>query len=157
MDLKRLSRGEIISTIGGLLLGLSLFLPWYSLGNVFAHAGSCSNDIHHLNTTCSAWNALTVFPILFLLGAAAPLILAWIIARGHALAWPRGEMTAVVAVIAIILTLFLGVVDKPGAPPGQISIEWGWFIALLGGLMMVTGAMWRARESSPRRKPPGVL
>jgi hypothetical protein len=62
-----------------------------------------------------------------------------------------------VAVIAIVLTLFLGVVDRPGYPPGEISIDWGWFIGLLGGLLMVVGAMWRARESSPRRKPPGVL
>ncbi|HEY2160766.1 MAG TPA: hypothetical protein VGH24_05620 [Solirubrobacteraceae bacterium] len=157
MDLDRLRRGEIISTMGGILLGISVFLPWYTLGNSFAQVGSCHNDIHHVNTTCSAWNALSVFPILFLLGAAAPLILAWIIARGHALAWPRGEMTAVTAVIAIVLTLFLGVIDRPGTPPGQIGIAWGWFIALLGGLLMVTGAMWRAQESAPRRKPPGVL
>jgi hypothetical protein len=153
MDLNRLSRGEIIATIGGALLGISVFLPWYSLGNVFAHVGSCKGP----NTSCSAWDALSVFPILFLLGAAAPVILAWIIARGHALAWPRGELTAVVAVIAIVLTVFLGVIDRPGYPPGEIGIDWGWFVALLGGLLMVTGAMWRARESAPRRKPPGVL
>lgn len=153
MDLNKLRRGEIIATVGGLLLGISVFLPWYTLGNMFARVGSCKGA----NTSCSAWNALTVFPILFLLGAAAPVILSWIIARGHALAWPRGELTAVVAVIAIVLTLFLGVIDRPGYPPGEIGIDWGWFVALLGGVLMVVGAMWRARESAPRRKPPGVL
>lgn len=157
MDPKALNRGEIIAMCGGILLGISVFLPWYSLGNAFTHVGSCHNDIHHVNTSCSAWNALTVFPILFLLAAAAPVILAWIIVRGHALAWPRGELTAVVAVIAIVLILFLGVIDRPGYPPGEIGLEWGWLIALLGSLLMVVGAMWRARESAPRRKPPGVL
>ena len=57
----------------------------------------------------------------------APIILAWIIVRGHALAWPRGEMTAVVGVIAVVLTLFIGVIDKPGSPSGQISVTWGWW------------------------------
>ena len=158
MDLKALSRGEIIATIGGILLGISIFLPWYSLGNVFAEVGSCNNHSGHTNTTCTALNALSpVLVVLFLLGALAPVILAWIIARGHALAWPRGELTAVVAVIAIVLTLFLGVIDRPGQPPSEISLTWGWFVALLGGLLMVVGASWRARESAPRRKPPGVL
>jgi hypothetical protein len=154
MDLKALNRGEIIATCGGLLLVISLFLPWYSLGNVFAHLNGCKGP----NTTCTAWNGLSpVLRYLFLLGGVAPIILAWIIARGHALAWPRGEMTAVVGVIAVVLTLFLGLIDKPGSPPGQISVTWGWIVALVGSLLMVFGAAWRAQESAPRRNPPGVL
>jgi hypothetical protein len=153
VDLKALNRGEIIATCGGILLGISIFLPWYSLGNMFAHLHSCKGP----NTSCSGWDSLPVFRYLFLLAAAAPVILAWVIVRGHALAWPRGEMTAVVSVIAIVLILFLGVIDRPGYPPAEIGLDFGWWIALLGGLLMVTGAMWRARESAPRRKPPGVL
>lgn len=158
MDFQRLNRGELIAAGGGALLAVSIFLSWYTLGNVNAHVGSCDNRAHHvINTTCSAWNALTVFPILFLLGAAAPIILAWIIARGHALAWPRGELTAVVAIVALILILFLGVVDKPGSPPEEIGIDWGWGLAVFGCLLMLAGAVWRSQESAPRRKPPGVL
>src|SRR5262249_28899164 len=126
---------------------------WYTLGNEFAHLNSCKGP----NTTCTGWESLTVVRYLLLLGALAPLILAWIIVRGYALAWPRGEMTAVVAVIAIVLTLFLGVIDKPGEPPSEIGLAWGWFVALIGGLMMLFGSAWRARESAPKRNPPGVL
>lgn len=157
MDLKALNRGEIIATAGGLVLAISVFLPWYSLGNMYAHVGSCHNSVGHVNTSCSAWDAMSVFPILFLLGAAAPVILAWVIARGHALAWPRGEMTAVVAVIAIILILFLGIVDRPGSPPGQIGLDWGWGVAIVGAFLILAGAVWRSQEAAPRRKPPGVL
>jgi hypothetical protein len=153
MDLKALHRGEIVAVFGGLLLGISIFLPWYTLGNKFTHLQSCQGP----NTTCTGWESLPALRYLFLLGALAPLILAWIIVRGYALAWPRGELTAVVAVIAIILTLFLGVIDRPGQPNGEIGLSWGWFIALLGGLLMVTGSAWRARESAPKRNPPGVL
>jgi uncharacterized membrane protein len=153
MDLKALNRGEIIATTGGLLLGISIFLPWYSLGNEFAHLNSCRGP----NTSCSGWDGLSAFRYLFLAAAAAPVILAWVIARGHALAWPRGEMTAVVAVITIILILFRGVIDKPGSPPGQISIDWGWWVALLGAFLILAGSVWRSQEAAPRRKPPGVL
>jgi hypothetical protein len=153
MDLKALNRGEIISMCGGILLAISIFLAWFSLGNEFARLNSCQGP----HTSCSGWNGLSAFRYLFLLAAAAPVILAWVIARGHALAWPRGELTAVVAVITIILILFRGVIDKPGAPPGQISIDYGWGVALVGGLLILTGAVWRSQEQAPRRKPPGVL
>ena len=153
MDLRALNRGEIIAVVGGVLFGLSLALPWYSLGNVHAHLNSC----HGPDTGCSGWNSLTILRYLFLLGALAPAILAYIIARGHALAWPRGELTAVVAVVALIFTLFRGLVDKPGGPPEEISINWGWGVALVGSLLILAGAVWRSQESAPRRKPPGVL
>ena len=77
--------------------------------------------------------------------------------RGHALSWPRGELTAVVAVIAFVLTVFRGLIDKPGAPADQVSIDFGWGVALAGTLLMIAGAVWRSQESAPRRKPPGVL
>jgi len=71
-----------------------------------------------------------------LLGAIAPAILAYIIARDHALSWPRGELTAVVAITAITLILVRGLIIKPsdsGHPSGEISLDYGWYIALVGG------------------------
>lgn len=153
LDLKALNRGEIIATVGGILLGVSVFLPWFSLGNSHAVLNSCTGP----NTTCSGWDSLSAFRYLILLAAIAPLILAWVIARGHALAWPRGELTAVVAVVALVMVLFRGVIVAPGSPPEEISVSWGFWVALLGSLLILAGAVWRSQESAPRRKPPGVL
>jgi hypothetical protein len=153
VQLKALNRGELIATTGGAILGISLFLSWYTLGNAFAHLNSCRGP----DAACSGWHSLTILRYILLAVALAPAILSWIIIRGHALAWPRGEMTAVVAVAALVLTVFRGVIDKPGAPTGEISINYGWWVALAGGLLILVGSVWRSQESAPRRKPPGVL
>jgi len=153
MNFRQLDRGELIAVVGGILLGVSLFLNWYSLGNTNAVLNGCKGP----NTTCTGWAALSVLRFLLLLAAAAPVILAWIIVRGHALSWPRGELTAVTALAALTLTLFRGLIDKPGSPPGQISVSVGWWVALAGGLLILIGSIARARESATKRKPPGVL
>jgi hypothetical protein len=153
MNLKELDRGELVAVAGGILLGVSLFLSWYSLGNANAQLGTCRGP----NTMCTGWAALSVLRFVFLIAAVAPLILSWIIARGHALSWPRGELTAVTALVALIMTLFVGVIDHPGSPPGEISVAAGWFVALAADLLILTGSVWRSKESGAGRKPPGVL
>jgi hypothetical protein len=154
MDLKQLDRGEMIAAIGGILLAVSIFLAWYSLGNSNASLNGC----HGPNSSCTGWNSLTILRFLLLLAAVAPAILAYIIVRGHALSWPRGELTAVTALAALTFIIFRGVIDKPGSPSGQISVDYGWWVALVGGLLILAGSIWRSRESGgARRKPPGVL
>lgn len=153
MDFKQLDRGELIAAVGGILLGVSVFLKWYSLGNSNAVLNSCKGP----NGSCTAWQALTIVRFFLLIAAVAPAILAYIIVRGHALSWPRGELTAVTALVALTIIVFRGLIDKPGSPPGQISIGYGWWVALIGGLLILVGSIWRSRESSARRKPPGVL
>lgn len=153
MDFRALNRGELIAILGGILLGISLLLAWYSLGNAYTQLNAC----HGPNTTCTGWQSLSILRYILLAGAAAPLILAWVIIRGHALTWPRGELTAVVGVVTFVFTLFRGVIDRPGSPNDQISINFGWGVALAGTLLLIAGAVWRSQESAPRRKPPGVL
>lgn len=153
MQFRALNRGELIATVGGIVLGISLLLAWYSLGNGFAQVNSC----HGPNTSCSGWHSLLVLRYVFLAAAVAPAILSWIILRGHALTWPRGEMTAVVSVVALVLIIFRGIIDKPGSPSGEISITFGWWVGLVGSLLILAGSVWRSQEQAPRRKPPGVL
>jgi hypothetical protein len=153
MDFKNLDRGELLAAAGGVLLAISLFLEWYTLGNSNAVLNSC----HGPNGSCTGWSALTILRFILLLAAIAPAILAYIIIRGHALSWPRGELTAVTALTALTFTIFRGFIDKPGSPPGEISISYGWWVALLGGVLILIGSIWRSRESAARRKPPGIL
>jgi hypothetical protein len=159
MDFGRLSRGEALAALGGVLLGVSVFLAWYSLGNPNTTLSSCHGPktFGAGSTTCTGWSALSVMRFLLLLAALAPVILGYVIVTGQALSWPRGELTAVVALAALTLVLFRGVIDKPGFPSGEISVSYGWWLAMLGGVLILVGAIWRSQESSTRRKPPGVL
>ncbi len=151
----KLEREEIIAVIGGAILAVGVFLAWYQLDNKFAKIGTLATGT---GKTYSAWQALTIMRYFLLAGAASPVILAYIVIRGHALSWPRGELTAVVAIIAVTLVLMRGFIIKPGDPAGQISLQLGWVVALIGSIVMLGGAVFhRARNDTGPRKPPGVL
>jgi hypothetical protein len=152
MDFRELDRGELIAVLGGVILGLSVFLAWYTLGDRYTVLGNCRGP----NSSCTAWNSLLILRFLLLIAAVAPAVLAWIILRGHALSWPRGEMTAIIAIAALTFTVFRGLIDKPGTPPGEIGISFGWWVGLAGGLLILVGSVARTKESMMTRKPPGL-
>jgi hypothetical protein len=153
MHFRELDRGELIAVVGGIILAISLLLPWFTLGNGHALLNSCRGP----NTTCTGWHSFMYLRYLLLLGSVAPLILTWIILRGHGLSWPRGELTAITAILMLVLIVFRGLIDKPGAPRSEFSIDYGFFVALAGALVILVGSLWRAQEGAERRKPPGVL
>jgi hypothetical protein len=153
MDVRELDRGELIAALGGVMLGVSLFLGWYHLGNHYTVLHSCRGP----GSTCTGWHALEYVRFPLLIAAVAPLVLIYIILRGRSLGWPRGELTAVIALCALTLIVFRGIIDKPGYPTGEIGVTIGWFVALAGGLLIFLGAITRTHESNTRRKPPGVL
>ena len=139
---------------GGALLAIAVFLPWFSTGNENSSIGGMTRVA---NQDFSAWQVLPVFRFLLLLAALAPFILAWIIVREHALSWPRGELTAVVGLAALTVILVKGFVFKPGEPTGQISLTYGWVVALFASVLILIGAFVRSTEIGKARKPPGVL
>jgi len=152
MDLRRISRSEIIAAVGGLLLALGVFLPWYS-----PNTDNPNANVNGVRDAVSAFDTFSIMRWLLLAAAAAPIILLWIVIRDHELSWPRGEMTAVVGIIAFGLTMYVGVIDRPGEPPSEISLAIGWFVSLLGTILIAVGGSYRASTTERPRKPPGVL
>jgi hypothetical protein len=152
MHFGRLGRGELVAALGGLLLAVCLFLPWYETDP--------DNPNAFIDGEQGALSAFDVHPLmrwLLLAAAAAPLILIWIIVRDHQLSWSRGELTAVVAIAAFGLVAYSGLLDRPGSPSGAIALQLGYFGALLGTVLMTAGGALRAAESETARKPPGVM
>jgi hypothetical protein len=149
----KLTWHEFMAMGGGLLLAISLFLPWYSVENRRGTIGNGERgpgdftgfEVHDIQR----W--------LLIGAAAAPFILAYIVLRGHKLSWARGEMTAVSSIAAFGLIAYSGIIDKPGEPKGLIGIKFGWLIALIAVIAMLVGSALRASEVERARKPPGVL
>ena len=151
MNRGELTRSELAAVVGGLIMALGLFLAWYHVGHnasINGHAGP---------TTLSGWQAHPVLRWLLLAAAVAPLILSWIIYRGHALSWPRGEMTAVVSVAAVGFIGYNAFISKPGTVTSLVSLRIGIIISLLGAILMLLGSALRASATERPRKPPGVL
>jgi hypothetical protein len=150
---KKLTGTEIMAMVGGGLLAVGLFIKWYeSVSRNVVDLGG-----HDGIGTYSGWEVHPILRWLLLAAAAAPFILAYIILRGHQLSWARGEMTAVVAIAAFGFVFYQGIIDRPGEPSGQIELEWGWYVAAAGTLLMLIGSALRASEVERKRKPPGVL
>jgi hypothetical protein len=152
MSLRRLGRGELLAVAGGILLALSLVLAWYA-----TNPDNHNAQIDGVRGSVTGWAAHPILHWPLLAAAVAPIILAWVILRDHQLSWPRGEMTAVVGMIALVIVLYVGVVSRPGQPRGEISLQLGWFVALLGSALAVAGGALRASGTERPRKPPGVL
>ena len=149
MDLAKLQRGEFIAIGGGVLLLVALFLNWYSskgLGRINGIAGAQSG-----------WEVHTIIRYLLLAAALAPLVLAYIILRDHALSWPRGELTAVIAIAALGLIAYNGLIARPGTSNSLTSLQPGWFVAVLGTLLTLSGSALRSSQVERKRKPPGTL
>jgi hypothetical protein len=144
--------GEYYGFIGSAVLFLSLFLPWY---------GTSTNPnaaINGARGTFDAFQTFKVLDILLVLACTAPFVLAWIIARGHALTWRPGEVTMIVGMTAFVLILLNGIVlGKPGGPDSEIELKIGWFIGLLGSAGICAAGVLRQAEQARDRKPPGVL
>ena len=111
MKFKALNRGELIAIVAASCSASRYFWP----GTRSATGTRCSTAARARNTTvhaagmrCRSCATCCCSP------RSAPLILAYIIVRGHALSWPRGELTAVIALAALTLTIFRGLIDKPG-------------------------------------------
>jgi hypothetical protein len=150
--MKRLSWHEFVAIGGGALLAFGLFLPWYDATNRRAIINSERGP-----ETFTGFEVHDLARWLWLAAAVAPLILAYIIVRGHKLSWSRGEMTAVASIAAFGLALYNGIIDRPGEPSGLIGLEPGFWVAMAGILLMLVGSALRASGTERPRKPPGVL
>jgi hypothetical protein len=162
MDTSKLDRSEIIGMVAAIVLVIAVFLEWFSLStdpNVVQRGTDPGNWACGVgNSSCSAWDTYPIERWLLLAAAAAPFILAWIVIRGHALSWPRGEVTAIVGLTAFVLIIVNGLVDKPQNGL-EIGLSFGWWLALLASIGIFVSGGFRAVESGggARRKPPATF
>ena len=171
MDFSRLNSGRVLAgAIASILLIIEiLFLPWYSVDlsvpqRVASNASQYNPDSFVCGTGESSCTGFETFPILrwlLLAAALAPLILGYILVRGHKLSYPPGEMTMIAGFAATVLIFYNGIIDKPGSGPAEIgvSLDYGYWVALLSAIGISVVGFTRSIESGGRRvrKAPGTV
>ena len=154
LDTSKLSPGEYMGMAAGLVLLLSLWLPWFttSESNVHSRLGGASGG-----DGVNAWHVFSTLDILLVLAATAPFVLSWIIARGHKLTWKPGEVTMIVGIAALGLILCNGIIlGRPGDTV-DIGLGIGYIVGLLASAGMLVAGYLRQAYYSDARKPPGVI
>lgn len=157
MDFSKLSRAEVMGAVASLVLVFSLFLlPWYHVDQFPGREWICGAG----DTSCTGFETFPILRWLLLAAASAPLILAYIVARGHRLSWAPGEMTMVVGFTAFMLILYNGVIDPVGSQQAEIGVseQVGYYVALLAALGIAAAGIARAMEAQKgTRRTPGTV
>ena len=139
----------MLGMASGVLLVISTFLPWFSTNRLNEHS-----KIQGHHGMANAWEAFDFLQYALVLIAIVPFILAWIVMRGHEVGWNRGELTAILGFIALLLILLNGIIlGQPGTV--EISLQWGYPIALLAAVGILMGGALRQYEAM-EKQPPGV-
>jgi hypothetical protein len=155
LDWSKVSPGELLGMGAALVLLLSLWLPWFTTSSVNPNSrlpgGASGGD------SANAWQVFSTLDWLLVAACAAPFILTWIIARGHALTWKPGEVTMIVGIVAFVLILCNGIIlGRPGDSV-DIGLGIGYFVALLASVGLLVAGYLRQAVYTTARKPPGVI
>jgi hypothetical protein len=137
MDLRRLRAGEWIAALSGVVLLVSLFLPWYGAG---------------ADGDASGWEALAVVDIALALVAAFGVSLLVVTAAQRVPAVPiaLSAIGTLVGLIGVVLVL-VRLADVPGGFDGR---EIGVWLGLLGAIGIVAGGGVAMRDE--RLSPDGA-
>jgi hypothetical protein len=156
----RLQPTELVGLAAAALLVVSIFLPWFSLTDTPQRAQQKAWICGVNEFDCSAWATFPINRWLFLAAAAAPIILTYFILTSQKGQYPTGEFTMTVGLAVVVLAGFNGFISKPGGA-GQfgVSLTYGFFLALLAGIVMAGAGALRSLESGggAARKPPATF
>lgn len=165
LDFHLLGIPELIAAIGATALTWSLWLPWF--------ATSCDSTSPPSPAGCNPFSlfdakpgvdralgqfdaveAFASLPLLLLIAAAIPAVAAWMIARNGS-GFSPGEGVMIAGIYAVVLVLLNGLIlGRPGEQSVDVSLQWGYFVAIAGAVAILAGGVLRrARELRGRRAP----
>jgi hypothetical protein len=168
LDFHLLGLPELITTVGGAALVWSLWLPWFGTScDSLSPASPAGCNPHSVfdakpgvDRTLGQFDAAEAFaslPLLLIIAAVIPLVVAWMIARGGREGFRPGEAVMIAGIYASVLVLLNGLVlGIPGEQTVDASLQWGYFVAIAGALALTTGGLLRQARDLRGRTPPGM-
>ena len=164
MDFSRLDRNRTLlgAAASILLIASILFFPWYTLDDSAQREAQDAWLCGEGDTSCTGFETFPILRWLLLLAALAPAILGYILARGHRLSYPPGEMTMVAGASAFVLIFYNGILDRPAPDQGlefEIGLSWGYWVALISSFLIALTGYLRSQASGGKRqrKAPGTV
>jgi hypothetical protein len=147
MDTSRLTTGDIVAGVGGVVLLISLFLPWYGVSVDVAGFSASESG--------SGWEVLSFIDILlFLISVAAIAIVVAKAAGALPAEVPAPVVLLGLGALAVLLVIYR-IIDIPteGDVPDQVDLsrKIGIFIALVGSAAVAYGG-WRTNTETPGRR-----
>jgi len=144
MDTSRLTPGDISAGVGGLVLLISLWLPWYGVSVNVAGFSASEN--------ASGWEVFSTIDIILFLVAIAAIVLVALKAAGQLPAdVPVALVLLALGGLAVLLILFRLIdTPAPGDLPDEIDVsrKLGLFLGLIAAAGVVYGG-WRSNMESP--------
>jgi hypothetical protein len=141
MDTQRLTRGQAIAALGGVVLFLSLFLDWYSLDAV-----GLGRLLGGIDLSASGWEAFSWVDLLCALTALVAVGAAVLTATSRTVALPIDMGVAVAALGAFTAVVILyRIVNQPG-PNDLIVVEVGAYLGLVSAGAIAAGGWLDVRE-----------
>jgi hypothetical protein len=139
MSVRWLKPGDWLAGIGGLVLLVSLFLPWYDLTGTDRHL--------------TGWQAFSVIDILLALAALVGITVAVSAAvrRTPAVPVAAGVLGVPVGALSVLLVL-VRVLDPPG-PNDLLDLAVGSGLAVAGALGVAAGSWWSIGDERNRGVP----
>jgi hypothetical protein len=175
--------GLVLSTVGAIMLALSVFLPWYALsltpggvsfvqqvgGQVASQFGNATLQRYmstadaHLSglsgrqfAAVSAHQLLHVVSVVLLIAAALAILITMLGLAGAEPERSEGARAPLAAIgaLAAVCVLFR-MVDPPSVTGGvfALSLREGAWLALLGSVAIVAGALWPRPGAGSVREP----
>ena len=133
MDLRRLRPGEWMVGGWGLVLLVSLFLPWYGVDTGLAERAGWTAYAPLGAATVTGWESLDILDVILALVALAAIAVPIVTAAYRVPAVPLAleSLVALVSLVATVLVLFR-VIDLPDGADGRELGLWAALVATLG-------------------------
>lgn len=135
MEPRRLSRGDWIAAIGGVVMLVALFLPWYSAGG----------------QSVTAWEAMALDDVILAITALLAITAAIIVGipRLMSVSVATTSLAILPAVVGLVLTIYRLV--SP-APEIDVSLDVGAWLGLAAAAAIAYGAWTGANDEGPARR-----
>jgi hypothetical protein len=172
---------SLLALGGGVVLAVSIFLPWYGLTLTTSGASSAQQNLNSVAqqfgnsafqgmasnlgngfssligrqiATVNAHQALKVISVVLLILAGVGILLAIGRLAGSGSSQPRGVLAAVGLMAAACIVFRM--VARPALDEDffAISLSWGAWLALASSLAMVVGDLWPSRKTEVDLPPP---